>query len=696
MADNRKAEELNSRLVSITKKYKGSLVNVSSLDNNITAIKDLVLKSYECGVLSAYRPLTEYEMAELSKNEKDEIANAYYAVLDGKEYFLTYKPQVDKKCNRGSKLEHVNRSTPFVEALLTKISGEYSFLYCKSRVDENCVRSFVKPAMHKGFHCGEGVTVKEGGSQKYELFFLIECLDNIDAAENLSNIIDSVLLDVHSNETGDFFSGMTYARLDRDDDSDILGVPDIDENTKNNLNKLITTVREQPSSRRKILDFLAQSEGGALNRYFTRRDSVFKNAYIDEYSALNSTITCRLLPIGVFLNDIETYTITYNISDSSGESVKYAAIINPTVKTPVHICPSCGKQLLDGTEMVLAGQPGGKTVCCTACAVKCNEPMCYQWLKIADVCCACEKPYCANHSFACESGEKICHACGEVLRDKLTNSPISPKEAAARGMAENFIYFKVHDLLEKGNVQLRLKKEFAGIDLYKKTDCVKCKDPEGGYKFYLKTETGICAECGESFYKPLLKATAQKTLLCPAHRYACSCGNIVNIKDTVKCAAQDCEVRFCPECKKVIVNNTDFDTGLKTLEKSKESPFVFEDATYCFKHTNLCKSCGKLVPMKDLTMCTSCGGYFCKTCGGGTMCPICQDAVKANSENYKEISSKTRMLRLNTLPVHKKFFGKVAVLEDKVHILYVDTSDYKNQKRLYNKLTGKFKTLIHL
>ena len=56
--------------------------------------------------------------------------------------------------------------------------------------------------------------------------------------------------------------------------------------------------------------------------------------------------------------------------------------------------------------------------------------------------------------------------------------------------------------------------------------------------------------------------------------------------------------------------------------------------------------------------------------------------------NYKQVSTKKRLARLNGLPLREKF-ARVAVLEDNENVVYVTIRAGQKQKRIYNKLTGQ-------
>lgn len=118
MADNYKADRLSSQFQN--KKKSGQSSELER--NNLRYIEEFVSEAAEAdGIISVYRKIDEREKSELEKTEVDEIANAYHVEMAGenKVHYITYKPQVER--GKGSKLEHVNRSTPFVQMLLDKV-----------------------------------------------------------------------------------------------------------------------------------------------------------------------------------------------------------------------------------------------------------------------------------------------------------------------------------------------------------------------------------------------------------------------------------------------------------------------------------------------------------------------------------------------------------------------------------------------
>ena len=110
--------------------------------------------------------------------------------------------------------------------------------------------------------------------------------------------------------------------------------------------------------------------------------------------------------------------------------------------------------------------------------------------------------------------------------------------------------------------------------------------------------------------------------------------------------------------------------------------------TYCSGHIAVCKICGKTLPALEAKKCRTCGGTYCPDCGSGGKCLTCSQADEVTAENYKSISSGTRLLRLNALPFSDKFH-KTAVIEDNENIVFVTIKKSGKTVRRYSKLTQK-------
>ena len=65
--------------------------------------------------------------------------------------------------------------------------------------------------------------------------------------------------------------------------------------------------------------------------------------------------------------------------------------------------------------------------------------------------------------------------------------------------------------------------------------------------------------------------------------------------------------------------------------------------------------------------------------------------MDVNGSNYKKLSSKTRLVRLNALPFFAKF-KKTAVLEDNENIVFVTVQPRGNRVQVYSKLKGSMIT----
>ena len=121
------------------------------------------------------------------------------------------------------------------------------------------------------------------------------------------------------------------------------------------------------------------------------------------------------------------------------------------------------------------------------------------------------------------------------------------------------------------------------------------------------------------------------------------------------------------------------------------------DKIYCNEHTAVCKVCGKAIPLTEARVCGDCGGVYCSDCRVGDKCRTCGTADKVNGENYKQLSSRTRRMRLNALPFSARM-GKTAVLEDHETVVFVTVSHIsflrsKPVRRIHNKLTEKTEVL---
>lgn len=668
--------------------------NVSMLDDNIRAIQRLVETAARdgSGIISVYRPLDDDEIRELSKTEKDEIANAYHVELNGDDrvYYITYKPQVKK--NKGGKLEHLNRSTPFVQALLDKIGSEYSFLYSRSRV--RSLDQIELPKTQKGFSIAGGEPERLEGKNKYELYFLIECKDNIDTNEKLTNIIDRVLIDVNENTSADeLFGNMTYAPLEYDTDYDE-EMPVVEEEVQAQLNSLILGIREKNEVRRRILDFLIDSRESDLYAHLSKRNEEFlraKEADKWEINALNSTVTCRMMPIGVFLNSVENVRIPFTVEEkTTRERATFFVDINPTVRFEGYTCPHCGRPVGDGNGLVLARTPFGAEVGCEACASKCTHVGCKKYAFDDGGCVVCGKILCPDHSLkSIDSDDRLCHECAQVFRDSKSRKPLSPSDAAVRDEDENFVRDFVRDNIGKsGRLKPTALDELRKRELLRKRDCVRCRT-RSGYKYYLKKETGKCGECGESFYVgDLLKDTVSGKMLCPFDRVDCPCGNVTRKADAHLCSHDGCNRGFCAECFEKMKEPKGYFEGVKRAN-GRLRAVKTEGKLYCSEHIAVCKICGKTIPLSEAKKCRDCGGTYCSDCGEGSKCLTCAKASSVNEINYKDISSPSRKYRLNALPFRDKF-GMTAVMEDNEEIVFVTLRKFgATVLRRYSKLTQK-------
>ncbi|MDR0425837.1 MAG: hypothetical protein LBH24_01555 [Clostridiales bacterium] len=682
MADNRKAEELNLILQAMAdgaSKGGGGELAARASGKSVRAIERLVRLSYAAGVLDEYRRITAQERQELQKQQGEEIANAYYVKLDGRGRYITYKPK-SGGAKRGGRVEHVNRSTDFVEALLTKIGAEYSFLSCNSRLTE--VKDLGAPPTFPGFSFAGRRVVRQDSAKKYELFFLIECLDNIDAAETLYNVIDSVLLDVDENQS-DYFSQMSYARLARDESArdDDAAAPGPDEKTRRQLNGIIGEIREQAGARRKLIEFLSGEPASELYRYIAARDRHFrllKAENGEEKNAFNSTVTCRLMPIGVFLNEIENYRYTYTVEDArTGARLSYSVAVNPAAPHLEHRCPHCGKPLGGGgAQLVIAsGNSGRQTVCCTACAVRCGKPGCAGWTLLEAACSVCGARYCAAHTgFCCETGDPVCPRCSAVFHDAGSGLPLSPAGAAVPGMSAEYVQNAAKSLPRN-----KLFSQFSKTALYRRGDCALCRTPDGAGGVRLvyrkKEDTRVCGVCGGAFYKDDVKRDRDGTFLCFEHGVACPCGGVVARDRAAVCAHPGCTQAFCPDCKPIDADGLTAAGSLKAAAGQKPGKKVSVGGKiYCGGHVGLCKTCGKLRPHAALGVCADCGGLYCADCAperNKTICRLCAAVAESDGKNYLEKSSKTRRKRLNALPIRDKLFRAVGVFEDNADIVFV-------------------------
>lgn len=656
--------------------------NVSMMDDNLRAIENFVRAAARAGIISVYRPIDAGERRLLEKTEKDEIANAYHVELEGsdKVYYITYKPQVEKGGKSSGKLEHVNRSTPFIQMLLEKIAGEYSFLYCQSRTRSNEI--YELPAVSGGFTCTAGEAEHTEGKNKYELFFLIECKDNIDTNERLTNIIDSVLIDV-DGKSGDFFADMTYAPLEHAESDDDYSQPVIDPEVRRQLNKIILQIRESKEVRTRILDFLAGNELSDLGRHMSRRNEAFKavrEAGEREINALNSTVTCRMMPFGVFLNSVDTDRITYTVTGKGGAKATFTEEFN-ALEQAVHRCPHCGAPLTARNGIVLAHTEQGYEVGCLSCAKKCTRKGCERYVFTGDGCAVCGKILCPEHSRkSMDSGDRLCPECAKVFCDYVSGSPLSPRDAAVRGEQENFVESEVARFGKTGALNY-----FKGEKLLRKKECVRCKT-RSGYRYYRASETAKCDKCGDSFYEADVKTADSGENLCYQHRVDCSCGKVVPEERAHKCAEKTCEHGFCDECYARAARPSEYYYSAQAVSGRKIKAVHTAGKVYCNRHVKVCKVCGKPFPNKEMRLCRECGGYYCPDCGSQLMCKTCSDALKVTPQNFKEISSPTRKYRINALPYKERRVS--AVFEDYETVIYV-TLGVRRKVRVYNKVTEK-------
>lgn len=687
MADNYKADRLSSQFQN--KKKSGQSSELER--NNLRYIEEFVSEAAEAdGIISVYRKIDEREKSELEKTEVDEIANAYHVEMAGenKVHYITYKPQVER--GKGSKLEHVNRSTPFVQMLLDKVGADYSFLYCHSKVRSD---DTPLPPVASGFSVERGEREHLEGKNKYELFFLIECQDNIDASESMKNIIDSVLLDVDGS-SGDFFANMSYATLERSapEDGDI-SIPQVDYAVQSQLNNIITQIRESSEVRQRILDFMVASEGSKMREHIAERNEVFRNgqnASHREVNALGSSVICRMMPIGVFLNAIDNDRVPYTVTGRHGERATFYVEINPTTRFNGHVCPHCGEYLSASNGAVAVSAHGTFEIGCEKCATECEE-RCGRYCFRDDGCRVCGKALCSEHSIkSIDSNDKLCSECAKVFRDGKTGSPLSPRDAAMRGCDESYVEEEVKRLGKVGALN-----RFRSVKFLRKSECMRCRT-KNGYKYYLREETAQCFKCGEFFYRDDIKETTDTgEALCIFDRIDCSCGNIVAKEKAHSCSEEGCINGFCSDCAKEKISPNGYYEAVKLIS-GRPRPLNIDGKIYCPEHSAVCKVCGKVVPLSKAHVCTSCGGTFCNSCGVSRetrdgMCTICNKAFDVNGSNFKSISSKTRLVRLNALPFFAKF-KKTAVLEDNENIVFVTVQPRGNRVRVYSKLKGSMIT----
>ena len=670
--------------------------NVSMLDDNIRAIQRLVETAARdgSGIISVYRPLDDDEIRELSKTEKDEIANAYHVELNGDDrvYYITYKPQVKK--NKGGKLEHLNRSTPFVQALLDKIGSEYSFLYSRSRV--RSLDQVELPKSQKGFSVSCGEPERLEGKNKYELYFLIECKDNIDTNEKLTNIIDRVLIDVNESTSADeLFGNMTYAQLEYDTSFDE-EMPVVEEEVQAQLNSLIFQIREKSEVRQRILDFLIGSRESDLYAHLSKRNEEFKRAKEAdkwEINALNSTVTCRMMPIGVFLNSVENVRLPVTVEEkATRERATFFVEINPTAQFEGYTCPHCGRPIGGDNGLVLAHTAFGVEAGCEACASKCTQAGCKKYAFDDDGCVVCGKILCPDHSLkSIDSDDRLCHECAQVFRDSRSRKPLSPLDAAVRGEDENFVRDLVRNGLGKsGRLKPTALDELRKRELLRKRECVRCRT-YGGYKYYLSKETDKCDECGDNFYVgDLIKDKVSGKRLCPFDRVDCPCGNVSLKANAHPCSHKGCTHGFCAECVEKMKEPKGYLEGVRIASGALKAVKI-NGNTYCSEHIAVCKVCGKSVPLSAAKKCRDCGGVYCSDCGEENRCISCAKVSTVNEQNYKDISSRTRKYRLNALPFKDKF-GKTAVVEDNEDVIFVTLKNFGKTVRRYSKLTQKTTT----
>lgn len=663
--------------------------NVSTLDANIRAIERLinVAASEEAGLISVYRAPDENEKRMLAASEADGIANAYRVELQGddKVYYITYKPQVEH--SRASTLEHLNRSTPFVQMLLDRIENEYSFLYCHS---SSRAQTASDPPAAKGFTVERGETERLGGKSKYELFFLIECKDGIDSGERIANIIDSVLLDVDA-DSGDFFAHMSYAPLEHaaEDEEE---APIVADDERNRLNTVITQIRDAAPVRQRILDFLADCPQSELYAYLKARDRSFESlraAAPDEINALNSSVVCRMMPIGVFLNAVDNDRVYYTVRGGGGEA-RFFTDMDPTTAFSAHRCPHCGKELTQENGAVAVKTHEGFRVGCEACASHCAHKNCRSYVFDADGCAVCHKILCPDHAHkSMDSSDSLCDDCVRVFRDSVTNAPLSPRDAAVRGEEEFFVEKEVGRLGKTGALNF-----FKTQKLLRKCDCARARTRGGAYRYYLRRECKTCAVCGEPFYKADIKRTQDTGEdRCFLHRVDCGCGAVVARENAHMCAESGCEHGFCETCygKRKIPNG--YRAAARLSESKKVVPVSVGDEVYCPEHVAVCKVCGAPVALSRARVCRDCGGIYCNKCGTADKCNTCVTAASVTPANYKSVSSPTRLRRLNALPVGEKS-GRVAVIEDHEDVVFVSMGKsypHSSARHCYvhHKLTGK-------
>ena len=682
MPEKDRVNELNRRL----RGQRSVRQNVSTMDANLRAIERLVsVAADDAGLISVYRALDESEKAALKKNEPDEIANAYHVEFAGenKVHYITYKPQVEKGAQK-SALEHVNRSTPFVQTLLEKVGNEYSFLYCRSSVSS---ASVPLPPAAKGFTCKlDGVEHLEG-KNKYELFFLIECKDAIDAGERLTNIIDSVLLDV-DGRGGDLFARMSYASLKHESTENDAELPQVDPAVQNQLNDIILQIRESPSVRQKILDFLVHTEESELYAHMQKRNEAYLGARAAgaERNALNSAVTCRMVPIGVFLNEIDNDRWHYTVTAKNGTTAEFTTEINPTVPFSEHRCPHCGRPL-DEQNGILAVSDGQNTaVGCAACAEMCSQKNCDEYVFKDKGCAVCGKLLCGKHARkSAESNDVLCPECARVFRDGASGKPLAPRDAALRGYGDRYV--------EEETVRLgkaAALRRFKGVKLLSKRACVRCKTSDG-YKYYLPSESAACDKCGENVHKKDRKKSSDTGLfLCSDCRLDCACGSTVTRENARFCAHEGCTHGFCAACAEKATPTNGYAAAVRRM--GKDVPQSVQGKLYCREHTAVCKVCGAAVPVEDARVCPDCGGIYCVSCGKEGKCATCATADTVTAENYKKVSSKTRLMRLNALSLREKL-GKTAVIEDNETVVFVTVYNVfrgtKTYRRTHNKRTGK-------
>lgn len=689
MSEKDRANELNTRLGGDKTRR-----NVSTLDANVRAIERLisVAADEDAGLISVYRALDEEEKRALQPFERDEIANAYHVELagDDRAHYITYKPAVAR--GGSGKLEHVNRSTPFVQSLLDKISNEYSFLYCRSKVRETDVP--MPPAAH-GFRITQGETEHLEGKNKYELFFLIECKDGIDASERIVNIIDSVLIDV-DGASDDFFARMSYAPLEHGDGESDEEIPYVEPAVQKQLNDIITQIRTSSAVRGRIADFLARNEQSELYAHLFARNRAFTDMRAvapQEVNAFNSTVTCRMLPIGVFLNVIDNDRIPYTVTGGKGESATFYTELNPAAPFSAHVCPHCGKPLGEDNGAAVVSTRAGYAVGCESCASKCAHKNCGTYAFDSEGCTVCHKILCPAHLLkSADSDDGVCRECARVFRDSVSGKPLSPRDAAVRGEKEHYVDETLGRMGKTGAFT-----HFRAVKLMRKSAVTLCKCPDGAYRYYLKNEAVRCGGCGENFYKEHVKKTRDTgEKLCADCRVDCACGKTVAKRNAHLCENAGCTHGFCDSCYKKRRAPRGYGAAVKLLDNEK-IPVAIGDKTYCNEHVAVCKVCGKTVPLSAARVCGDCGGVYCDDCAAGEKCRTCGTADQVNGENYKALSSRTRRARLNALPFNARL-GKIAVLEDHENIVFVTVAHIsflrsKPVRRIHNKLTGKTEVL---